>query len=116
MAKKTTSKTPSDPAVDRAAPCSDLLGKLGWFQDAGKRICIAQVKEVEVECPLASNMLRVLYERWPECEKHDGYIAPEDFHPLLAANFFPSTQQMCHPPANRRAKREQPNEPVHPNQ
>lgn len=86
MDKKKTSKTPSAPAVDRAAPCSGLLGKLGWFRDAGKRICIAEVKEVDVECPWASNMLLVLYERWPECEKHDGYIDPEDFHPLDCQN------------------------------
>ena len=69
-----------------ASDCSGLLGKLGWFRDAGKRICIAEVKEVDVECPWASNMLLVLYERWPECEKHDGYIDPEDFHPLDCQN------------------------------
>jgi hypothetical protein len=31
-------------------------------------------------------MLLVLYERWPECEKHDGYIDREDFHPLDCQN------------------------------
>lgn len=69
-----------------AKDCSGLLGKLGWFRDAGKQICIAEVKEVDVECPWASNMLLVLYERWPECEKHDGYIDPGDFHPLDCQN------------------------------
>ncbi len=61
---------------------SGLLGKLGWFRDAGKRICIAEVKEVNVECPWASNMLLVFYERWGEHDGHNGYINPEDFHPF----------------------------------
>jgi len=68
------------------AACSGLLGKLGWFRDAGNRICIAEVKEVDVECPWSSNMLLVLYERWPESEKHDGYIDTEDFHQLDCQN------------------------------
>lgn len=61
---------------------ADLLGKLGWFRDAGKRICIAEVHEVDVVFPWESNMLGVLYERWPEGQKHQGYIGLEDFHPF----------------------------------
>ncbi len=83
MAEENDTQQPDSKAVDPASDCSGLLGKLGWFRDAGQRLCIAEVKEVDVECPWASNMLLVLYERWPECEKHDGYIAPEDFHPAF---------------------------------
>lgn len=78
--------TTTQPKRSPASDCFGLLGKLGWFRDAGKRICIGEVKEVDVDCPWASNMLLVLYERWPECEKHDGYITPEDFHPLDCQN------------------------------
>jgi hypothetical protein len=56
-----------------------LLGRIGYFVDSVGRICFAEVKKDPQQ---RRGKLRVLFQRWPETEKYDGYINARDFRVL----------------------------------
>jgi hypothetical protein len=81
-----STEEPASKGVDAAASGSGLVGKIGSFMGGDGRVCIAEVKAEDVDCPWESAMLEVLYEKWPTNSKAVGFIPRTAFHPLPVQN------------------------------